>query len=105
MLGLCVVHTSVVGASPSTAWDKESPGEPARISRNYLGKSFHEACAVQSEPIGVSAENFELLQDEIEQLQKNSYLDDTSQALPYVEPDNMGQPMLRNLGTRCCTTG
>ena len=70
-------------------WDKESPGEPVRISRNYLGKSFHEACAVQSEPVGVSADNFEILQDEIKQLENNSYLDDTSQALPFVPPDNV----------------
>ena len=37
----------------------------------------------------MSADNFELLQDEIKQLEKNSYLDNTSQALPYVEPDNV----------------
>ena len=81
-------------------WDKESPGEPVRISRNYLGKSFHEACAVQSEPVGVSADNFEILQDEIKQLENNSYLDDTSQALPFVPPDNVPTETLLHWRTK-----
>ena len=70
-------------------WDRENPNEPVRLSRNYLGKSFHEHCAVQTEPIGVSADSFELLKDEIEQLEANSYLTEEAQSLPYREPDNV----------------
>ena len=70
-------------------WDRENPNEPVRLSRNYLGKSFHEHCAVQTEPIGASADSFELLQDEIKQLEANSYLSEDAQALPYREPDNV----------------
>ena len=54
-----------------------------------MRKSFHEHCAVQTEPIGVSADRFELLQDEIKQLEANSYLSEEAQSLPYREPDNV----------------
>ena len=43
---------------------------PVRATRNYQHKSWNEEIAVISEPIGVSADTYELLEDEIAQLEK-----------------------------------
>ena len=77
-------------------WDQGSPGQPVRMSRNYLGKSFHEQCAVQTEPIGISADSFELLNDEIDQLQSSSYMNPKNHSLPHVEPDNVPTERLQH---------
>lgn len=57
-------------------WDQDHPEQPVRISRNFLGRSFHEQCAVTFEPIGVSDEQYEMLQDEVNQLKNNSFEND-----------------------------
>ena len=77
-------------------WDQDSPGQPVRMSRNYLGKSFHEQCAVQTEPIGISAGQFELLKDEIDQLEACSYMSPSNNSLPHVPPDNVPTERLQH---------
>ena len=57
-------------------WDQDHPEQPVRISRNFLDRSFYEQCAITSEPIGVSDEQYEMLQDEVNQLKTNSFGND-----------------------------
>ena len=57
-------------------WDQDHPEQPVRISRNFLDRSFYEQCAITSEPIGVSDEQYEMLQDEVNQLKTNSFEND-----------------------------
>ena len=38
-----------------------------------MGKSFHEHCTIVTEPIGVTASEYELLKDEVKNLESNSY--------------------------------
>ena len=46
------------------------------FQRNFLGQSFHEQCAITSEPIGGSDEQYEMLQDEVNQLKTNYFEND-----------------------------
>ena len=66
------------------------------MSRNYLGKLFHEQCAVQTEPIGISAGQFELLKDEIDQLEACLYMSPNNNSLPHVPPDNVPTEWLQH---------
>ena len=62
-------------------WDQDAEHKPVRMTRNYKGKSFHEHCTVVTEPIGVTADEYELLHDEVKNLERNSYMTQDSEPM------------------------
>jgi hypothetical protein len=65
-------------------YDPSKSTMPVRATRNYQNRSWNEEIAVITEPIGVSADTYELLADEISQLEQ-THMQCDHEAIPLEE--------------------